>query len=85
MDTAIHDDFAACSNDYDTKGDALRAFGNALAGYGLRFGSHFDLPGNNCATTVSICNDNSIRAGSAFMRWHCVERSCKWEVSGFII
>ncbi len=91
MGHLIRDDFVACSNDYETVDDARSAFQVVLTGYGLCFDNdqfNEQCPHRNCYTTLGIYTDNSgcsVRVCDAFMRWRCIERSGKWEVSGFII
>jgi hypothetical protein len=90
MDTMICEDFATCSNDYETKRCALEAFEASLMEHRLVFdpGNYIFMSGDKGSVTIDICHNrpgDADHAGCALLRWRRVERSGKWEVNGFII
>ena len=89
-DHPVRDDFDDCSNDYDTKSHAICVFEAVLNEYGLCFDPDncINMNGDNGCIPVGIWSDKlecTDHVGTAILRWRRVERSGKWEVSGFIV
>jgi len=92
---AVREAFADCSTGaptcggrigyYATKGHAVHAFEEALAGCGLQFGelSGTDFTGAEGWNTLLVCNSGNCHVGYARLSWHRME-SGRYEFTGYI-
>lgn len=91
---SIREEFSLCSTGnggpyYQTKGMAIHAYESTLAKYGLCFNCDqlIDMPGDDGRITVEVWTDRpeySESVGSAFLMWHRMDRTGRWEFTGYI-
>lgn len=77
---------STCSNYYKTKGAAVCAFDEALAGYGLCLDPDdlADFSGDNGRKTIRVLDGGSGEVGYAILSWYRMPSSGRYEFTGYL-